>query len=446
MDEGFSGVVRISNISDFIAPNLNCIIPLEENTVKQPIQSEVVLRIKESIPTAKTDKNAIKISLNDCLACNGCITSAETVLVQEQSLDKLLEGIVDKALSVVTVSPQSVVSIAAKRGLSPSSAAQLISAFFLSKGVTHIVDSSFGRYLSLLYSYDEFLTSKERRPLLASACPGFVCYAEKTHGKLLPPLISRVRSPQAIHGALIKDYLAKMNNLSACSIFHATVMPCFDKKLEASREDFLVPGTSYRETDCVISSGELEAALETSPELQLNMEALPQGWLGNFGRGQLIGNPGTTSSGGYADFIAEKLAVSNSLELRTAQMQKNLVVTEIGPPGNVQLRIARIYGFRNIQNLVRKLKTGKATYDYVEVMACPGGCGNGGGQVRGETSEERDAALKIVEQLYSQLAYNDEAELKRVAAEWSSLNPSWKSLIFTDYHAVDTNVRQQLAW
>nr|CDJ96521.1 Iron only hydrogenase large subunit, C-terminal [Haemonchus contortus] len=188
MDEGFSGTVRISNISDFIAPSANCIIPLETRVVEEPL---VAVRKKQP-PKSEGKKGAVKISLNDCLACSGCITSAETVLVEEQSLTRLLEGMSSKQLSVITVCPQSVCSIAVKRQIPVSQAAQLIASYFFSKGAHYVVDSTFGRFLCLEEAYHEF-QSRSTRPLLVSSCPGFVCYAEKSHEAFLLPFISKVR-------------------------------------------------------------------------------------------------------------------------------------------------------------------------------------------------------------------------------------------------------------
>ncbi|EYC25426.1 hypothetical protein Y032_0012g1885 [Ancylostoma ceylanicum] len=250
MDEGFSGTVRISNISDFIAPNLNCIIPLETKTVEEPL---VAVRKKQP-NGSKIKRGVVKISLNDCLACSGCITSAETVLVEEQSFSRLLDGMSGKQLCVVTVSPQSVCSIAVKRQMSVSEAAKLIASFFFSKGVHYVIDSSFGRAFSLEEAYNEYCSTSSR-PVLVSSCPGFVCYAEKSHGAFLLPFLSKVRSPQAICGALVKDFLSRKLGVPVSDIYHAAVMPCFDKKLEASRRDFYAHDSEIRETDCVISTG-----------------------------------------------------------------------------------------------------------------------------------------------------------------------------------------------
>ncbi|PAV75284.1 hypothetical protein WR25_03646 isoform D [Diploscapter pachys] len=323
MEDGFSGVVRLSNISDFIAPNLDCVIPLETKTVhKKPENSLVKIHAKDKPETCEKIESqpAVKISLNDCLACNGCITSAETVLIEEQSIERFWSTVGSKSLSVVSVSPQSVASIAASRQIHISTAARLISAYFRSLGVSYVVDSSIGRQFALSLAYSECSTSPSAAsaPILSSACPGFVCFAEKSQGQLLVPLISKIRSPQAINGALVKDYLRRKFNLQPEEVYHATVMPCYDKKLEASRPDFLVPGSStVRETDLVISTAELASVLKDQ-ELPTN-EDLSEDWLHDFSRGKLIGEPGG-SSGGYAERVAREHAAKTGRSITRKRM------------------------------------------------------------------------------------------------------------------------------
>lgn len=79
-------------------------------------------------------------------------------------------------------------------------------------------------------------------PMLASACPGWVCYAEKTQADLVLPYISTTKSPQAVMGTFVKRRLAAAKGWDPARVYHCSVMPCYDKKLEASREDFNLPG------------------------------------------------------------------------------------------------------------------------------------------------------------------------------------------------------------
>lgn len=121
-----------------------------------------------------------------------------------------------------------------------------------------VVDTKIADDLALIESRNEFVerynTNRKSLPMLASSCPGWVCYAEKTHGNFILPYISTTRSPQQIMGMLVKQYLAKIIGTSSDRIYHVTVMPCYDKKLEASREDFFSEVENSHDVDCVITS------------------------------------------------------------------------------------------------------------------------------------------------------------------------------------------------
>uniref|UniRef100_A0A914V2U5 Iron hydrogenase large subunit C-terminal domain-containing protein n=1 Tax=Plectus sambesii TaxID=2011161 RepID=A0A914V2U5_9BILA len=490
MSEGFSGVVRLSDIDDFIAPSQNCIIPMTAlptsskggiklgdvgNDAEAPLVS-IKTNKAASSTLASRQKKSVKITLNDCLACSGCVTTAEAVLIEQQSGDQLIQALAahraaslcDRRIAVVTVSPQSLSSIAASRRLSLTEAAQLIIAFFKQAGADYVMDSSFARTFSLLATFQEFLDVRQstenaddssKRPIFASACPGWICYAEKTHGQLLVPYLSKVRSPQAISGALIKNYLAKLKGVDASKIYHATVMPCFDKKLEASRDDFLVPGTDVREVDCVISTVELSELLDKAGAIDTlaqtpSLDWANERWLSLVdSEGNVIGHGGG-HSGGYADYVMYRAIrdlfhlTLDQVSISKIQRNQDFEETTVSFGDKVLLRIAKAYGFRNIQNVVQKLKRGKCNYDFVEVMACPGGCTNGGGQIRAETVQQRAATLGSVNELYDSIPVVDpqmHQDAQAVGADWlgSLQSDIAHTLLFTCYHPVNKTILQQ---
>lgn len=225
--------------------------------------------------TYKLEK--VEITLADCLACSGCITSAEGVLITQQSQEEVLkvlnENNAHKAnnrldevrVIVCTVSPQSIVSLATKYGLPVEATAKLLSGYLKELGVDLVLNTKVADDLALLESRKEFVqrfAAKSKGdqsavlPMLASSCPGWVCYAEKTHGSFILPYISTTRSPQQIMGMLVKNTLAKTLGVESKKIYHLTVMPCYDKKLEASREDFFSEANESKDVDCVITSSE----------------------------------------------------------------------------------------------------------------------------------------------------------------------------------------------
>uniref|UniRef100_A0A1I7TWN1 Fe_hyd_lg_C domain-containing protein n=1 Tax=Caenorhabditis tropicalis TaxID=1561998 RepID=A0A1I7TWN1_9PELO len=451
-DSGFSGVVRLSNVSDFIAPNLDCIVPLETRVVeKKKEEPQVNIRQKKKQRPVDEEKKSVKISLADCLACNGCITTAETVLVEEQSIGRLLEGIKNFPMAVITVSPQSIVSIAVKLQKTSEEVAIRIARYFKRRGVKYVIDSSFARkFAHSLLSEELESTPSTSRPLLSSACPGLVCYAEKSHGKLLIPRISKIRSPQAICGALVKEFLARREGFEPSDVFHAAVMPCFDKKLEASREQLKIDGTEIRETDCVISTAELLEEISKDEEGNENGEEEKTNgdeWMTSLDRGVIVGEDGG-ASGGYAERVVKDFVEKNGGVVKIERLNKNMYSMKVESPesGEVVLHVSKVYGFRNIQNLVRKMRMKKEKTDYVEIMACPGGCANGGGQIKYETMGEREKRLEDVENQYEKLPRGMNEWMEEVRKEWEHVDKDYRRLLFTDYKPVETNVSQNLKW
>ncbi|GMT00209.1 hypothetical protein PENTCL1PPCAC_22383 [Pristionchus entomophagus] len=439
MSGGFSGVVRLSNVNDYIAPSQACIIPLKP-TVEPAANSEDEQLVGTHAKKPKNYKGVVKVSISlaDCLACAGCVTSAETVLIEEQSVQRAMDGLRASLLGVVTVSSSSLASICAARGWRMEEGAKIITQYFRAKGARVVIDASVVQSLALRECWEEMRGRMEERenggvhrPLVVTACPGFVCYAEKSHGSLLLPLMSTVKSSQGVAGLLVKEYLPRLiaassdsPSLSPADIYHVAVMPCFDRKLEASRpENTTSDGT--RHVDCVLGTAELNEALsafieegdggemmevdECADGMKIE-DKLPEEITG-FMRGSLSGLDGNLS-GGYVEYGIDRWSATKGGAVRVEETKaaSNLEVIRVfstreGEENSRPFIAARVYGFRNIQNMVRKLKTGKKEleYDLVEVMACPSGCANGGGQIRAATTQERNRITENVEKLYSTL-------------------------------------------
>lgn len=298
-------------------------------------------------------------------------------------------------------------------------------------------------------------------PVLSSACPGWICYAEKTHGELLP-FVSNAKSPQAVMGTLVKaGEVAGRLGLRPEQVYHVSVMPCYDKKLEASRPDFARAyeegGAEVRDVDCVLTTGEVAKMLEDKG-LSLRELALaphdPSGGAEIEGAEEeafvpsLLYAPGTSSGGSLHNTIRavvaslpEQVLYQTTLEEKRVRsddyVEFKLVRTDEEGRKSTLLQAAKCYGFRNLQNVVRKLGkdagvavtkgaagrmpasaaaaaanarrlaanakrvvgvSGTTTplgepergLEFVEVMACPGGCVNGGGQINPPKTSARE--------------------------------------------------------
>uniref|UniRef100_A0A2C9VAI8 Iron hydrogenase small subunit domain-containing protein n=1 Tax=Manihot esculenta TaxID=3983 RepID=A0A2C9VAI8_MANES len=393
MSEKFSPTLRIGDLSDFIAPSQACVVSLKglKSNTKKPDKSEVSIAKKQQT-------EPVKISLKDCLACSGCITSAETVMLEKQSLGEFLSNIDRGKVVIVSLSPQSRGSLAVHFGISPLQVFRKLTSFFKSLGVKAVFDTSCSRDLTLIETCNEFVMrykqnqskddekSKSALPMLSSACPGWICYAEKQLGSYVLPYISSVKSPQQTIGATIKHHICQKMGLRPDEIYHVTVMPCYDKKLEAARDDFVSEVESKEESnESGIRITEVDSVL---------------------------------TSGEVLDLIKLKAVDFTALEDH--------------PLDKI------------------KVKMQKCDYHFVEVMACPSGCLNGGGQIKPMPGQNPKDLLQSLETVYMEnVLVADPFEnplVKSLYDEWLEEPGSQKAKRFlhTAYHPVVKSVTAQL--
>ena len=486
--QGFSGAVKIAPdaLNDYIAPSQDCVVALDGSKVAlsladadvavAPATGELITsrrrRQPPSAPVAPTSdepartftpthttgaQDAIKVSLSDCLACSGCVTSAESVLLEQQSVDECLAACARCADNphthaiVVSISAQSRASLCAAYGMSDEAVARALSGTFKSKlGAARVYDTSYARDVSLAETYAEF--SERMRdvsvpaPMLASACPGWVCYAEKTHGELALPHMSTTKSPQQIMGTFVKTAVARDLGVDGRHVYHISVMPCYDKKLEASREDFVRDGV--KDVDVVLTTGEASALFERlgmchlrdaptapmDPWVTVN-EPAPE---------SVHAAPVVSSSGAYAEYVFRRWAAeAHGVDVRDIEWVKlrnsDMREAVLSVNGNVVLRVAVAYGFRNIQNMVRSLKVNKSPYAFVEVMACPSGCLNGGGQIPAREGMSNKDLVDALDEHYRDVARTRAVtDVGTLYREWIGGEPgsaAARDALRTRYHA-----------
>ena len=464
----FSGGLRLTDLDDFIAPSQECIKPVKVERLPGSKTTKVQVEndgdyfqiddegIKTALPKAK-------ITLSDCLACSGCVTSAETVLITQQSHKEMCR-VLEESLSapeesskrrfaVVSLSPQSRVSLAARYGLTLKETEGKLTTLLKQLGVQKVYDTTVANHLALIESGKEFLsrfgdglTQPGPLPMLTSSCPGWVCYAEKTQGSHVLPYITTTKSPQQIMGSIVKDYLASVFQVHSESIYHISIMPCYDKKLEASRDDFYSDMYRTRDVDCVVTSMEIEQLLEEKridfPTLDLTpLDVLP-GCVRDIPEDHCGGG-----SGGYLEYVLRYSAAElfghtvREIGYKTVRnVDFKEVTLEI--EGKPVLKFAAAYGFRNIQNLVQKIKRKKCPYQFVEVMACPSGCLNGGGQIRPRDGETVKELMVKLNELYETAEMADPGKsegVKGLYADWFGGEDSKRvqACLHTQYHAIE---------
>lgn len=489
-----SAILSADDLNDFISPGVACIKPVE--TLPETALGEVEIQIDENgnpLEISKIDGKATallpaQISLADCLACSGCITSAEEVLVAQHSHDQLLKALREGHKTfVASISHQSRASLAHAYGYSVEQMDRILVDFFTNRlGFKYVVGTALGRKLSLLQESQQMIarksSSSQSGPVLSSVCPGWVLYAEKTHPYVLP-YMSNVKSPQQITGCFLKTLAAKDLDVPRDQIYHLSIMPCFDKKLESARSELNPLDTDTPDVDCVLTAKELinlveqsefllipetgVKRLELQPIYQVYESSAPQSW--PFKELSWANDSGS-QSGGYA-YNYLQITRNHLLATNTDySLEQFSIVTVEGRNSDVyEMRLlhgdtkvasaAVVNGFRNIQNLVRKLKPtpgGKTTKvnplaarrrvrvaksasaspapeegadaskcDYVEIMACPAGCINGGGQISPADQSQEKEWLAEVKEIYSEietldLSSLDHEELVDLLEKWST--------------------------
>ncbi|KAI0977917.1 hypothetical protein GJ496_000140 [Pomphorhynchus laevis] len=392
MDIDSSGAVKLIDLDDYINPSQNCVknIAVMEKSVNK--RRNVI-------------KKPVKIQLSDCLSCSGCITSSESVLIGKQ-LWKLVDNHMSSELlhskCTVCVAEQSISSIADAANISPVDVITIIDNFFNTRFPTCspilvyplnpirlIVQTALAKQFTNMYD-----TSVQKLPLITSACPGWICYAEKTHDGILLPYISTICSPQ--------QAFANLHNPKDSSLhcYSVSIMPCYDKKLECSRPQFKHMSNEQQQLDASLTTTELIEMMRSYSDKSSLLDEFLQKLDNNTVSKEFEStNNQFNGSGGYLNFTLDYFA-RNVLKLkefnvtRTNLRGKNLV--EVTIDGYEDVKFLYAYGFRSIYHVVRQIKSKKCKYHFIEIMACPGGCLNGNGQL---SSKSNGLDAKYIEAL-----------------------------------------------
>jgi len=266
-------------------------------------------------------------------------------------------------------------------------------------GFKAVFDTDFAADLTIMEESKELVDrvkANENLPILTSCCPGWVKFFEHQFPDLIH-IPSSAKSPQQMFGAIAKSYYAKKIGVAPKDLVVVSVMPCLAKKYEAAREEFRHDGV--RDVDIVISTRELARMIK---EAGIQFAQLRNG---NFD------NPLGESSGAGAIFAASggvlEAALRTAAETITGQPLQQVDFEAVRglsgireatvSIGNLDLKAAIASGLGNARKLLETIRSGKAHYHAIEIMACPGGCLNGGGQpyIHGNVSilEKRRQAI-----------------------------------------------------
>ncbi|MDO8836914.1 MAG: [FeFe] hydrogenase, group A [Vicinamibacterales bacterium] len=337
----------------------------------------------------------------DCVHCGQCAAFCPTgVLMPKSEIPEVWKALDDPRKTVVAqIAPAVRVALGESFGTpaGPETTGRIVTAL-KAVGFAAVFDTSFSADMTVIEEGTEFLHRKThggRLPLFTSCCPAWVKFAEQYYPELLPNL-STCKSPQQMFGTLAKETLPRQLNVAREDMIVVSIMPCTAKKFEARRPEFVRDG--HRDVDIVLTTQELvrliqEAGLDFNA-LEPESLDMPMGF--HTGAGVIFGNSGGVSEA-VLRFAAEELtgrplekvdflAVRGEGGLREASVTIN----------DVSVKIAIAHGLANARQVAEKVKAGKADYDLIEIMACPGGCIGGAGQPvsrNGHTKQVRTKRL-----------------------------------------------------
>ena len=353
----------------------------------------------------------------ECVYCGLCASVCPTGAITPKSeIQRVWDAIDDPEVKVVAqIAPAVRVALGEMFGLEPGEVTigKIVASLKMMR-FDAVYDTSFAADLTVLEESNEFIAKKskgEKLPLFTSCCPAWVKYAEQFCPDLLGQ-ISSCKSPQQMFGSVAKDTLLDEFEVTRDKLFVVSIMPCTAKKFEAQRDEFKTDGV--RDVDAVITTQELGKMIRECGIMfnSLTPESLdlPLGF--KTGAGVIFGTTGGVSEAvlRYASekLTGQKLQKTDFHEVRGAEGIR-VFETEIG---GIKLKLAVVHGLGNVSKVIKDVRDGKSDYDFVEVMACPGGCIAGAGQ---PVSTDYDVKAKRAKGLYD----ND----KRLQIHKSQDNP-----------------------
>lgn len=369
----------------------------------------------------------VTIEDSDCSLCGQCITHCPVGALKERNdVPKIYEALADTSkVTVVQVAPAVRTAWAEAFNLTPEQATEgRLVAALKRVGFDYVFDTCYAADVTIMEEGTELLEhlanpQDHSWPMFTSCCPGWVSYVNKKYPYFVPNL-STTKSPQQIFGALTKSFFAQQKGLKPKEICSISIMPCVSKKREAALFSMRSSGT--HDVDIVLTTRELIRLLRAE---HINPAYLDE---------QPFDNPLGQSTGAGVIFGATGGVMEAALrtaykvvEGKEAPMDAFVDVRGEGDEagrkvrtfklGDTVLRTCTVSGLGNAGKLLEDLKAGRVQYDFVEVMACPGGCVGGGGQPIHD-GEER--AAELGSKLY---ALDSERPLRQ-----SHLNPDVQAL------------------
>lgn len=328
-----------------------------------------------------------KLADSTCIGCGQCIVVCPTAaLVERDDTEKVWAALDDPTRHVVVQTAPSVrAALGEEFGLPIGTNVQgKMVAALRRLGFDGVFDTDFAADMTIMEEAHEFLERVKnggKLPLITSCSPGWVKYCETFHPDFIPNL-SSCKSPQQMFGALSKTYYAEKMGLDPRNVYCVSVMPCTAKKFEIGRPDQSAAGDGIPDVDVAITTRELARMIHRSG---LRFNDLPDEdfdpAMGQAtGAGHIFGATGGVMEAALRTAVetltGEKVEPVEFTQVRGTDAIKEAEYQVTG----LTLRVCVVSGTANAGKVLDMVRSGEKQYDMIEVMACPGGCVNGGGQ------------------------------------------------------------------
>ena len=368
-------------------------------------------------------------SLNDvnCTFCGQCIEACPTgALHEKETINDVWTKLKDPdSIVIVQTAPAVRVALGEEFGMEIgiNVTGKMVTAL-KRLGFDKVFDTNTGADLTIMEEANEFINrfkNNDNLPMITSCSPGWVKYIEMNYPELLPHL-SSCKSPHEMFGAIIKTYYAKKENIDPKKIYVVSVMPCIAKKFERQREE-MKEGELF-DVDNVITTRELARMIKQAniefTKLEDSKFDSPMGEA--TGAGAIFGVTGGVMEAALRTaqdtLTGESLPQIDFEEVRGTQNIKRANIEIAGK----EIKVVAASGLANAKTILEEIKQGKADYQFVEIMACPGGCIMGGGQPIKSSKIQAEVDVK---KLRAQALYSiDEKSVIRKSHE----NPVMKKI------------------